>query len=58
MPTKVLETYAKEANVSIEKAEECWEKAKHKADKIYDKKDSKYWGFVNNDCRKCLGLDK
>lgn len=58
MPTKQLQTWAKEAGKTIEEAEVCWEKAKKQANKIYPKQenDNRYWRYVNTSTRKCLGL--
>ena len=58
MPTKQLKTWAKKAGKTVEEAEGCWEKAVKQANKIYPKgeADHRYWGFVNNATRKCLGL--
>ena len=62
MPTAMIKKYAEEAKVSIEKAEECWEKAKEIADATVLKgdkkkeKDGKYWAAVNFQTRRCLHL--
>ncbi len=60
MPTALLKAYAKEARVSIEVAEKCWDKAKNSADNIYSnkEKDGKYWAMVNTSTRMCLHLPK
>ncbi len=60
MPSALLKSYAKEANVSIEKAEECWEQGKKAADAMYGKaeKDGKYWSIVNFRTRECLRLPR
>ena len=60
MPTKQLETWAKEAGVTIDVAEKCWENAKKQADHAYPKgeEDEHYWAYVNIRTRECLGLNK
>ena len=58
MPTALLKKYAEEAKVPIEKAEECWNKAKTNVDKtdLSKDKNGKYWSAVNFQTRKCLHL--
>lgn len=60
MPTKQLKVLAKEAGKSIEEAEQCWEKAKKQADKVYPKgeQDPQYYGFIVNKTKQCLGIKK
>lgn len=57
MPTQVLKNYAKKSKKSVEAAEKCWEKAKKQADKVFPKKDSHYWAFVNASTKKCMGIE-
>lgn len=59
MPSTVIRAYARESGKTIEQAEACWEKAKKKADAglFKDKpKNGAYWGYVNNETRRCLNL--
>jgi hypothetical protein len=59
MPSAVIKAYARESGKTVEQAEACWEKAKKKADAglFKDKpKNGAYWGYVNNETRRCLNL--
>lgn len=56
MPTKQLKTWAKEAGITLESAEDCWNKAKKQAAHAFPKaeEDSKYWSFVNIKTQECI----
>lgn len=59
MPSSVIRAYARESGKTVVQAEACWEKAKKKADAgmFKDKpKNGAYWGYVNNETRRCLNL--
>jgi hypothetical protein len=57
MPNKVVASFAKRANISIDKAEAAWFDARAEVDKtITDRKDPKYWAMVNFKTQKKLGL--
>lgn len=63
MPTAQLKQYAKEAGVSVEKAERAWEKAKEQADKSFKinegkARDGHYWAYVNIVTQRKLGIEK
>jgi len=57
MPNKQLEVLAKKAGKTITEAENCWEKAKKQADKIFKKQDNSYWAFVMSKTKECLNLN-
>jgi hypothetical protein len=59
MPSEVVKKYAKDAGVSVKKAEEAWEEARIQADKKFGNKtkDSHYWAYVNTVTRMKLGLE-
>lgn len=58
MPSQQLKTWAKEANMPIEEAEEKWEECKKQAKKKIKKEDSHFWSYVNICTRGKLGLLK
>mgnify|MGYP000883479196 CR=1 FL=1 len=56
MPTKTLRLWAKEAGVSIKKAEKYWADCKEEAKEYFKETDSEYWAYVNTCTRGKLGL--
>jgi len=56
MPTKVLESWAKEAGVSIKIAERYWNQCKIEAKTHFEEESENYWAYVNTCTRGKLGL--
>jgi len=58
MPVPMLKTIADDANVSIAKAEESWNKAKNIVNDEYSyaKSDDRYWKLVTGITKKMLGV--
>jgi len=62
MPNAKVKKWAKDAGVSVEKAELAWQQAVTSADiklkaKQFTSKDAHYWAYVDVSTRKKLGLE-
>lgn len=56
MPSTALKHLAKKADVSIDRAEHLWHKAKDIVNKEYGKDHKGYWGLVMGITKKMMGL--
>lgn len=56
MPVPALKRLAKKANVSLDKAESAWDKAKNIVDSEYPKDIDYYYALVMGITKKMLGL--
>lgn len=57
MPSPLIQSMAKRANVSVDKVEQAWFDARKEVDgRITDRKDKRYWPQVTAVCQRKLGL--
>jgi hypothetical protein len=58
MPTPLLKSLSKRANVHVSTAEYYWEEAKVEALKKFNKKDNKYWAYVTGIVKRRLNINE